>query len=278
MRIGLVLPNMGSAVNTPSGLTTLAELGESAGFDSLWCSDHVLVPPENAARYGNITEMIVTLAYLAGITKRITLGTSVLILPMRNPIIAAKQLATLDYLAGGRTIVGVGVGWNAAEYGFLKADFKHRGTLLDEYIAIMRELWSAAHPQHEGTYSFKDAFFGPNPTQIPPVWIGGESNASVKRAATIGDGWQPNDRGLEEFRAKVADLKRYAGERPVTISIRTRVDMNQGAHAAIDQLSRYAEAGLEYPVIGFPHETLADLVTQIEAFAADVLPQMKSGQ
>jgi probable F420-dependent oxidoreductase len=266
---------MGSPVNTADGLTALALLGESAGFESLWCSDHLLVPRENAERYGNITEVLITLAFIAGITRRVALGTSVLVLPMRNPIVAAKQLATLDVLSGGRTIVGVGVGWNATEYGWLKADFKHRGALIDEYIAIMRELWTADGAQHEGTYSFKDAFFGPKPARLPPLWIGGESNAAVKRAAQMGDGWQPNDRGLDEFRAKVADLKRYAGERPVTVSVRSRVDMNEGAQAAIDRFSSYSEAGLEYPVVQFPHDGLSDLTAQIEAFARDVMPNLK---
>ena len=273
MKFGLVLPNFRSPVNTREGISAAATAGEAAGFDSIWASDHVLMPREHAA-YGNVTEALITLAFLAGMTSRVKLGTSVLVLPMRNPIITAKQFASLDYLAGGRLIAGVGVGWCEGEYRFLNADFKRRGKLMDEYIAILRELWTADNPQHSGTYAFSDAVFIPKTIHTPPIWIGGESNAAVRRAAAIGDGWQPNDRGLDEFAAKVADLRRYSAGRAVTVSIRTRVQMQDGAQAIIDRLKRYQEAGLEYPVISFPHETLDDLTAQINAFGRDVMPAL----
>jgi probable F420-dependent oxidoreductase len=273
MKFGLVLPNFRSPANTRAGLVAAAQAGEAAGFDSVWASDHVLVPREHES-YGNVTEALMTLAFLAGITSRVKLGTSVLVLPMRNPIIAAKQYAALDYLAGGRTIVGVGVGWCEGEYEFLNADFKRRGKLMDEFIAIMRELWTADHPTHNGTYTFENAVFGPKPTRVPPIWIGGESNAAVRRAATLGDGWQPNDRGLDEFTAKVVDLRRYSERREVTVSIRIRVNMNDGAQEIIGRLAQYRDAGLEYPVISFPHESSDELNRQVEAFGGDVIPAL----
>jgi probable F420-dependent oxidoreductase len=273
MKFGLVLPNFRSAANTRDGLVAAAQAGEVAGFDSLWASDHILVPREHES-YGNVTEALMTLAFLAGITSHVKLGTSVLVLPMRNPIIAAKQFAALDYLAGGRTIAGVGVGWCEGEYEFLNADFKRRGKLMDEFVGIMRKLWTAENPIHNGTYSFGDAIFKPIPERIPPVWIGGESNAAVKRAATMGDGWQPNDRGLDEFTAKVQDLRRYSGTREVTVSIRIRVNMSDGAQAIIERLAQYREAGLEYPVVSFPHESGEELTGQVEAFGRDVIPVM----
>lgn len=275
MKFGLVLPNFRSPVNTRAGLVATATAGEAAGFDSLWASDHILVPREHAP-YGNVTEALMVLAFLAGITSRVKLGTSVLVLPMRNPIIVAKQFASLDYLTGGRTIAGVGVGWCEGEYAFLNADFKRRGKLMDEFVVILRELWTAEHPQHSGAYSFTDAVFTPKPVAVPPIWIGGESNAAVKRAAAVGDGWQPNDRGLEEFAAKVADLRRYSRGRTVTASIRTRANMQDGAQEIVDRLERYRKAGLEYPVISFPHQTLDELMEQIETFGREVIPMLSA--
>ena len=275
MKFGLVLPNFRSPANTPAGIVAAATAGEIAGFDSVWVSDHILVPKEHTP-YGNVTEALITLAFLAGITSRVKLGTSVLVLPMRNPIITAKQFASLDSLAGGRTIAGVGVGWCEGEYEFLNADFKHRGKLMDEFVAILRELWTAENPQHSGTYTFSEAVFTPKPTHMPPVWIGGESNAAVKRAAAMGDGWQPNDRGLEEFAAKVADLRRYSSGRAVTASIRMRINMQDGVQANVDRLKSYQDAGLEYPVISFPHETLDELTAQIDAFGRDIIPTLRT--
>jgi probable F420-dependent oxidoreductase len=275
MRYGLVLPNFRSPANARAGLLAAAKAGEAAGFDSLWASDHILVPRQHES-YGNVTEALMTLAFLAGKTSRVKLGTSVLVLPMRNPIIVAKQFAALDSLADGRVIAGVGVGWCEGEYAFLNADFKHRGKLMDEFVAIMRELWTADDPTHSGTYAFSDAVFTPKPVRVPPIWIGGESNAAVKRAATLGDGWQPNDRGLDEFGAKVADLRRHSSGRDVTVSIRTRVSMSDGAQTIIDRLSRYREAGLEYPVINIPHQSVDELVTQIEVFGREIIPAFNS--
>jgi len=271
MKFGLVLPNFRSPANTRAGLVAAAQVGEAAGFDSVWASDHVLVPREHAS-YGNVTEALMTLAFLAGMTSHVKLGTSVLVLPMRNPIIAAKQFAALDYLAGGRTIAGMGVGWCEGEYEFLNADFKRRGRFMDEFVAILRELWTADNPTHKGTYSFENAVFMPKPARVPPIWIGGESNAAVKRAATIGDGWQPNDRGLDEFAAKVKDLRRYSEGRDVTVSIRIRVNMNDGAQGIVERLAQYREAGLAYPVVSFPHESGDELTAQVEAFGRDVIP------
>jgi alkanesulfonate monooxygenase SsuD/methylene tetrahydromethanopterin reductase-like flavin-dependent oxidoreductase (luciferase family) len=195
---------------------------------------------------------------------------------MRNPIIVAKQFASLDSLADGRIIAGVGVGWCEGEYAFLNADFKHRGKRMDEFITIMRTLWMADNPYYNGTYSFSDAVFAPKPVRVPPIWIGGESNAAVKRAANLGDGWQPNDRGLDEFAAKVADLRRYSDGRAVTVSIRTRVSVSDGTQAIIDRLSRYREVGLEYPVVSIPHESMDELTAQIEAIGREVIPALNS--
>jgi alkanesulfonate monooxygenase SsuD/methylene tetrahydromethanopterin reductase-like flavin-dependent oxidoreductase (luciferase family) len=146
---------------------------------------------------------------------------------------------------------------------------------MDEYVAILRELWAAENPKHSGAFSFSEAVFNPKPVRVPPIWIGGESNAAVKRAATIGDGWQPNDRGLEEFASKVTDLRRYSNGRAVTVSIRMRINMADGTKANIERLISYQDAGLEYAVVSFPHETLDELTTRINSFGRDIIPALK---
>lgn len=275
MRFGFVLPNLLSPVPNSTALKTSARLAESVGFDSIWATDHILMPEEHP-RYGEGTEALVTLAWLAAVTQRVALGLSVLVLPMRNPIIAAKQIASIIHLSGREMIVGVGVGWNDKEYGYLNANFKRRGKLIDEYIAIMQTLWTQEKPAHEGAYTFSGATFSPRPKAAPPIWVGGESDAAIQRAARVGAGYHPNYRdSVEQYAAAVQRIRELSSGRPITMSVRITFDMRQGAAAVADQLGRLREAGLEYPAVGFKHETLSDLVSQIESFGRDVIPQMR---
>jgi probable F420-dependent oxidoreductase len=276
MRFGFVLPNILSPLTSASDVRHCARLSEDVGFDSLWVSDHVLVPEEKSA-YASGGEALMTLAYVAAITQRVALGLSVLILPMRNPVITAKQIATLHSLSEGRdTIVGVGVGWCKEEYEFLNADFHRRGKLMDEYIEIMRKLWTEERAAHSGTYHFSGALFSPRPERPLPVWIGGESEAAMKRAAIIGDGYQPNPFDtIAEFAAAVARVRELSNGRAVTISSSLSFEMSRGTQAAVDEFSAYREAGLEYPVMRFKHETLGELLHHIEAFGSRVLPALR---
>jgi probable F420-dependent oxidoreductase len=274
MKTGLILPNILSPVNDAETLTTTARLAEDSGFDSIWASDHVLTPREHE-RYGNAADIIVTLSYMAAITKRVELGTGVLLLPMRNPLVIAKQFATLDVFSGGRTILGVGVGWLEEEFRFMNADFGQRGKRMDEYIEILRKLWTEDDPVHEGTYSFNGVISNPKPTRVPPIYIGGESDAAIKRAARIGDGWIPNG-PRDNLRERVAYLRELAGERQVTVAMSMRLDMREGSQAALDRILDQTEQGLEYVAIRFWHDSRAALIAQIEQFASDVLPSLRS--
>ncbi len=275
MRVGLILPNILSPVNTPDVLKETALLAENGGFDSIWASDHVLMPREHA-RYGNGSEILITLAYLAGITQRVELGTGILLLPMRNPLVVAKQFATLDDLSGGRTLFGIGVGWNKDEYTFLNADFHQRGKLTEEYLDIIHKLWTQDDPQHTGTYNFADVLFNPKPKRLPPLYIGGESDAAIRRAAARGDAWQPNG-PKDDLAERVALLRELteANGRGVTVSMAMRLDMREGAAAALDTIMGQVAMGLEYPTIRFWHDDRPSLIRQIEQFIADVLPQLK---
>lgn len=273
MQFGFILPNLISPIANANSLTTTARLAELVGFDSIWTTDHILAPVEHP-RYAHGTEAITTLAYLAGITQRIAFGVSVLVLPMRNPILVAKQIASLAHLSNRAVILGVGVGWIETEFHFLNANFQQRGKLLDEYISILRTLWTQEHPAHDGTYKFSNAVFSPRVTPPPQIWIGGESDAAMGRAAKLGDGYHPNLRDNMDYRAITQRILEMSGGRRVTMSLRTTLNMHDSAASIIEKFEHLRAQGLEYPVVGFQHETLDDLTRAMELFGRDVLPAL----
>ena len=207
MKYGFTLPGRGQ-IATPERLGIIAKKGEEFGFDALLTGDHILVPRNISSLYpyteggefpgsdsGESMEQITLLSYIAGQTNKIRLVTSVLIVPHRNPLVAAKSLATLDVLSGGRLVVGVGVGWMREEFQALGLPpFEERGAVTDEYIRAFKELWTEDDPQFEGKYiSFDNISFLPKPVQKPhpPIWVGGESRPALRRTAELADGWYP---------------------------------------------------------------------------------------
>ena len=207
MKYGFTLPGRGPLA-TPETLGRIARTGEELGYDALFTGDHILVPRNIASPYpyteggefpgspsGESMEQLTLLAFLAGQTSRIRLVTSVIIVPHRNPLVAAKALATLDVLSGGRLVVGVGVGWMREEFEALNLPpFEERGAVTDEYIRAFKELWTSDDPHFEGKYvSFDDISFLPKPVQRPhpPIWVGGESRPALRRTAELADGWYP---------------------------------------------------------------------------------------
>src|SRR5215210_6151453 len=175
MQFGIALPNF-SRLGQREAVVEVAQRAEALGYDSIWTTDHVMMRKGQEEPYGHILEAITTLSYLAALTERVRLGISVIVLPQREPVLVAKQLATLDSLSGGRLIVGLGAGWNEAEFNYLGADFSSRGKRLDEYIRVLRELWTSPEPRFDGQYvSFSDALFSPRSPQPngPPIVIGG---------------------------------------------------------------------------------------------------------
>lgn len=274
MKFGFILPNLLSPVANRNALVVAAQLADAVGFDSIWATDHILMPVEHP-QYGEGTEAITTLAYLAPFAPHVTLGLSVLVLPMRNPIVAAKQIASLAHLANRAVIVGVGVGWNEQEYGYLNADFHKRGKLLDEYVTIMQTLWTQDHPTHDGIYKFSGATFSPRPAKPIQIWVGGETEAAIARAARIGDAYHPNWRAHTDFREVYGRVDVLSGGRKVTKSMRITFDLRKGVGKTLDELAELRAQGLEYPVVGFKHETLGDLVSAIELFGKEVMPKLR---
>ena len=210
MEYGFYLPNSGAGAE-PDALADIAKLGDRLGFYCMVMPDHILQPNRVNSTYpysltgdilaagqsgdGEWPEQITTLAYLAGVTERIRLATSVMIIPYRNPILTAKMLSTLDMLSKGRLILGAGVGWMEEEFELLNTEpFAERGAVTNEYLRAFIELWTKDDPKFEGKYvNFSDITFLPKPVQkpYPPIWIGGQSKPAIRRAAQIGDCWHP---------------------------------------------------------------------------------------
>ena len=206
MNYGFGVPTSGPLA-TPDAIGTLARGGERMGFGMIGVSDHIIVPTSIASRYpysedgsfgvggGEYLEQLALLSFLAGQTSTIRILSSVMVLPYRNPVLAAKVLSTIDVLSAGRLIVGCGVGWLREEFAALGAPpFEERGAVGDDYIGAFKELWTSDSPEYDGTYArFSKVLFAPKPVQKPhpPIWIGGESPAALRRAARLGDGWYP---------------------------------------------------------------------------------------
>jgi probable F420-dependent oxidoreductase len=212
MKFGLRYCNTGRYVD-PGKAIELVQAGEQAGFESAWTVEHTVVPGnyESAYPYSPDGKMaggadnfplpdpIVWMAYVAAATQRIKLATGILILPQHNPVITAKQIATLDHMTGGRVLMGIGVGWLAEEFAAIGADFATRGPRTDEYVAAMRCLWRDDKPSFAGDYvAFENAQCQPQPVNgTVPIIVGGHSPAAARRAGRIGDGFFPA-RGLSD--------------------------------------------------------------------------------
>ena len=192
---------------------------EELGYDSVWVSDHVVVPEANVANFGEtVYDPLVTLGVVAGATRRVRLGTTVLIVPYRNAVVTAKMVSSLDALSGGRVVLGIGAGWVAAESAMLGVPFAERGAMTDEHLRAMIELWSSPEPTFEGKYTqFAALRFAPRPVQQPhpPIWVGGHSPAALRRTVAFGAAWHPINRSPAELRAGRAELQRWLERRAV---------------------------------------------------------------
>ena len=222
MKLGVCVPNYGEGCSVEA-LRTVAAEAEKRGYDSIWCTDHVLMPKNSGTPYEKIFESVTTLAYLAATTNRLRLGISSLITPMRNPVVVAKQLATIDNLSNGR-LIATSAGWNETEFSHLGSNFHNRGKRLDESIQLIKDLWAGkTHFQSSVLLpKFKDAVFEPTPVQQTlSIWIGGSSQAAMKRAATLGDAWHPNVQTFDKFAKLVSEFREsFPGSKEKDICVR----------------------------------------------------------
>lgn len=244
-------------IEDAQALVALGCRAEALGFDSVWAHDHVFNVGHVLDRIGGrpYYEPLTLLSFVAARTTRVRLGTSVLVLPYHNPIRLAKTVATLDVLSEGRVILGVGVGAIEREMEAMGSAFKERGAITDEAIAVMRTLWTDDEPRFDGAYSrFAGMKFSPKPRQRVPIVIGGVSRAAIRRAARVGDGWQPLGLAPEALGQSMAVLReeaRTAGRDAATIPVSIALSL------AASRPGRYA-LGTEP----------AEIVRNAKAFAA----------
>ncbi|HJP21567.1 MAG TPA: LLM class F420-dependent oxidoreductase [Alphaproteobacteria bacterium] len=317
MQYGFSIPN-GGPLAGPEALRKIALKGEELGFDCLVAPDHIIIPKSIDSAYpysesgefvslsatsGECLEMHGVLSFLAAVTSRMRLITSVMVVPYRHPVLAAKLLATIDVLSAGRLTVGCGAGWMEEEFAPLGAPpFAERGKATDEFIAAFKELWSSDTPTFEGAYTrFANIAFAPKPVQRPhpPIWIGGESGPAMKRTVRLADGWYPignNPRfpmnTVGRFADGVQKLRGFAeeaGRDPAEIDLAFFAPryneseaqiLDDGARQAFTgsaeeiaaDIAGFRDSGLRHLVLNFLDPSLERTLERMAFFAETVRP------
>jgi len=320
MQFGLMIMTRGPG-SDGAGLSAMAQAGERGGLDYLAVNDHVVVPGDIASRYpysddgewagakaGECLETVTAASFLAAATSRVRLLTSVLVVPHRPAVLAAKMLTTVDVLSGGRLTVGCGAGWLREEFEALGTPpYAERGKVTDEYIRAFRALWTEDRPSLDGAYTrFADVLFEPKPVQTPhpPIWIGGESPPAIRRAARLGDGWYPasHNPGFmldtpERYGEALARLQQaaeaegrdldtlhrgYFAIRPVEPEPQFEDGARRpftGAPADIaEDIAAFGERGVQTIIFNFAGPDVAAVVDRINWLTGDVLPLARGGR
>ena len=312
MPYGFYLPTRGPLANRHD-LSAILQTAERVGFASVMVADHIVLPTQINSPYpytvkgnfvseGECFEQLAMMAFVAGRTEKMRIVSSVMIVPHRNPVFNAKALATIDVLSGGRVTVGIGVGWMEEEFKALAAaDFKHRGAVTDEYIAIFKKLWTGEPATHKGKfYSFDEVLCQPKPIQIPgpPIWIGGHTNPALRRVARFGDGWHPvgataaSPLPPEEMRQKldtIRGLMQAEGRdfNKLQISYKapiydggmapkgeTRRLFTGGADAALQDIATFRDLGVHELVFDFRAPSLNECLDRMQQFSAQIIQRV----
>lgn len=292
MKVGVHLPQWGDTA-TRSGVLDVATTAERCGLDSVWVADHVVFPLSADADYpyqrdgktpfgpeDGYLEGLSMLAAVAGATNRVMLGTSVLVVPIRNPVALAKVLATIDVLAEGRLIVGVGTGWWREEFEALHQEFHTRGSRLEESLQIFRMLWRDGGGSFDGDhYRFKQIACLPRPRQAggPLLLVGGMGAKAKHRAVRYGDGWHAVGGRVEYLAEGISEVRSIAksmGRDPERLHFST-VTRIPGNPDEAERLTRLAEIGMDHVVMGVPSGGVKEICSTIENFCSDLLPHMR---
>ena len=255
----MAMLNVGVSVPLPAynvDVAYMAQKAEELGFESFWCAEHPFIPVNTTSRfpgspdgvipetYSHFVDPFVALARASGVTKRLKLGTGIVLVPERNPLLLAKEISTLDLFSGGRFLFGIGAGWLREETQLMGGDFDHRWGQTRESILAMKELWTKPEAEFHGKfYDFPPVRSNPKPAQKPhpPVLLGGDAPRVLERVVAWGDGWLPNRVTPVELREKRATLDRLAkeaGRDPAAISISVH-----GQPADLDLITRFHDAG-----------------------------------
>ena len=305
MEFGCHLPVFGPAA-TRGNLLAFAREMERLGYESLWASDHIVIPYSIASRYpysptgqfplppdATFLEPLTALALVAGVTERPRLGTTILVLPHRHPVLAAKMLATLDHLSDGRVILGAGVGWMREEIELLGVPFDKRGPWSDEAIRIMRACWREERTRFHGQFfSFDDLGCFPKPVRGDiPIWMGGHAKPALRRIAALADGWHAAfptvalmEAGIAELRQECATQGRRFEELTITLRAGLSIKESHGGperralqghpEQIVDDLRRFKALGVSHVLMETRYRDLRDMVQIFETFARDIRPRV----
>ena len=309
MRFAAMLPNLGG-IPKAEAIEPYARRIEEAGYYGLFVGDHIALPVQPETRYvgsstgvaeftseHDIYESFTLLAYLAGVTKRLRLGIAVQVLPYRQPLLNAKMMTTLDVLSGGRVVMGVGTGWCREEFEALDANFEDRGSVADEHIRLFKAVCTGEELNFQGQhYHVKGTRILPRPLQLPnpPIWVGGDSPAAIRRAATLGDGWHPirlTPDELADKRKRLLELRQahglpveefptalgipmHLGDTPLPEAYRVAL---QGSPTEMASTARaYADAGVDTFVLRSTETDFTRYLQAMERFAGQVIPLLST--
>ena len=288
MDYGLCLPNFPDGAS-PEGIEAGAEVAERLGWSTVWTTDHVLVPRADAGDYGRIYEALLVLAWVGARYPRVRLGTSVIVVPQRNAVLLAKELATLDSLSGGRVVAGVGIGLNEVEFANLAmADrFGVRGAYLEETIRLWRHLWSGSTEAFRGRFhTIEDFAFGPLPAQTPlPIVVGGRAERALRRVGMLADGYHSSATGPARYAERIPIVRaaaEAAGRPMPSLSARVRVQfdatsgdayaMRGSPDAIAAEVRAFGALGVTHLALYFGTTDPGELVAAAERFDREVAP------
>ena len=295
MKFGVCLPQYGREVSFDD-IRSVATDAEVQGFDSVWASDHIVTPGHMHANVGSIFfDAFVVLSHASALTRRVKLGTTVLVTPYRNPLVAAKIISSLDSLSGGRVILGIGAGGAPDEFAALGISESQRGARTNEYLSAMIELWTTDPSSYQGRFvNFENVRFAPKPTQFPhpPIWVGGRSDAALRRAVRFGQAWHPTYLATDALRERMDRLVQFSEERgrqePPSTTMHLSVVFEEdsalpadrragrGTPAQVaDDLAIYTRMGIPAVVCNFWGSSTGDVRSAMETFASQVMPQLK---
>lgn len=298
MRIGITLPNNWGVEDVKS-VSQLAVRAEELGFDSVWVSEHIFNVSYILDRLGNrpYYEPLTVLTYVAALTKRVRLGTSVLVLPYHNPINLAKAAATLDVMSGGRLMLGVGAGVIEQELESMGSPYAERGAITNESIAVLKELWTQEEPSFHGSYhSFSGMKFSPKPLQKPhvPLLIGGVSRIAIRRAVSMGNGWHPSTlppeelaEGMRYLREQAEAAGRDVSEVPVSIrldiggrltttssSTPSRYSLETDPQEVVRDIKVFESLGVEEIIVSPGTGDTGEILRSMEMVSRHVIPSV----